>query len=305
MEVVGMGFVTEKTSTEERLTRNLFLAAAMFPGIVGLLVGLLFNTFYIRPVRTLRRAVKRMAAGDYDMHSPVLTDDEIGVLCESFNQTTQGLKEKEYLSRFISDMTRDLVKTDGADTLHATRATATVMFSDIRGFTTFSETLPPEEVVAMLNAYLTRMEEVIEAHDGTIDKFIGDAIMAIFMPALGRPEPARRAVLAGLAMQKALSEFNAERERNGLFTIRCGVGIATGEILMGILGGEGGSRNFTVIGPTVNRSAQMEKASKYAQESFVVVCEESKKRLGPEYIFQPISPDKAPMPAFEVIPRAG
>lgn len=317
LDVIGMGFVVEKTSAEERLTRNLFLAAAMFPAIVGLLVGLLFNTFYIRPIRTLRKAVNRMAAGDYEMYSPVLTDDEIGVLCESFNRTTQGLKEKEYLGRFISDMTRDLVKTEGAEKLPAatslgetpgsvsgTRANATVMFSDIRGFTTFSETLPPEEVVAMLNSYLTRMEEIIEAHGGTIDKFIGDAIMAIFMPALGHADPARRAVQAGLGMQKSLLEFNAEREKAGLFTIRCGVGVATGEILMGILGREGGSRNFTVIGPTVNRSAQMEKASKYAQETFVVVCDESRKRLGAEYRFQPISSESVSLPAFEVIPRS-
>jgi len=175
------------------------------------------------------------------------------------------------------------------------------MFSDIRGFTTISEEVQPEEVVEMLNQYLTRMEDIIEFHGGRIEKFIGDAIMAVFMPVHGFADPTIRAVDAGLGMVNELSHFNVERMNQKKFPIRIGVGIATGEVLIGILGGKEGRRNVTIIGPVVNEAAKMEKFSKKAGKTFVVVCPQSAEKIKGERWAIPLVKEGESTLAFEIV----
>jgi len=246
------------------------LMAAAYPAAILVLVLMLFQSFLLRPVIEMSHTVEGIAAGDYGRRLPVLTDDEIGSLCLSFNRMAHGLEEKEFLRRFISDLTMQAVA--GRHRQMATRLTATVMFTDIRGFTTISETEPPEKIVAMLNDYLTRMETVIESNGGTIDKFIGDAIMAVFLPTHGMAPSNERAVRAAFGMRRELDAFNKARRAAGEFTIANGSGIATGEILMGVLGRSDGRQDFTVTGPTVNKAAAMEKRSKETRRMPIVAC---------------------------------
>jgi adenylate cyclase len=144
-----------------------------------------------------------------------------------------------------------------------------VMFCDIRDFTTITEDLPPSEVVGFLSQYHSRMVEVIFSFGGTIDKFIGDAIMVTF----GTPDPsgddAERSVLAGLAMNTALAVLNAERERNGLVKIRHGIGIHFGPVIAGNIGTED-RLEYTVIGDTVNVASRIQDACKSVGEGLLI-----------------------------------
>ncbi|MFZ2956200.1 MAG: adenylate/guanylate cyclase domain-containing protein [Candidatus Ozemobacteraceae bacterium] len=255
---------------ESRLGIEMAVATA-YPLIVGVLLLMMFGSFYLKPVMALGRAVDGIAAGDVSRRVPIVSNDELGDLCRGFNRMAEGLAEKELLRRFLSDLTLEAV-TKGDDRGQATRVRAAILFSDIRGFTTLAEQHTPEEVTAMLNRYFTRMESAIEAQAGSIDKFIGDAIMAVFLPVLGRPDVAIRAVDAALAMRTELAGFNQERTSEGRFTIKAGVGIAVGEVLLGMLGRPDGRRDFTVTGPTVNLAARMEKRSKEASHTFITIC---------------------------------
>ena len=144
-----------------------------------------------------------------------------------------------------------------------------VMFCDIRGFTTLTEALPPEEVVGFLSQYHERMVEVIFAFGGTIDKFIGDAIMVTF----GTPDPgdddAERSVRAALAMNAALGELNAIRVRQGLATIRHGIGIHFGTVVAGNIGTDN-RLEYTVIGDTVNVASRIQDACKTTGETLLI-----------------------------------
>ncbi|RCK78396.1 MAG: Adenylate cyclase [Candidatus Ozemobacter sibiricus] len=275
-----------------------------YPFLVLGLAALLFHGFLLNPVRELHTGVNSMAAGQYEVRLPVLTDDEIGDLCRSFNRLAEGLREKEFLRRFISDLTIAAVERgQTGQTGQATRVPGTILLADIRSFTTLAEEHTPEEVVEMLNGYLTQMEVLIENQGGTIDKFIGDAILAVFLPVHGRDHPARRASQAALDMMRGVDRFNRDRQRRGRFPIAIGVGIATGDLLMGLLGRSDGRRDFAVTGPTVNRAAAMEKWTKQARHTKVVVCPTTADRLGEGWALAPLAgPDGQPV-GYEIAAR--
>lgn len=148
-------------------------------------------------------------------------------------------------------------------------ATVTVLSSDLRGFTAMSERLAPAEVLAQLNAYHGRMLQVIEAHGGMLDKFIGDGALAVFgLPLAGDAEPADHgaggAVACAHALLDALVALNGERATRGLAPLAVGIGIHTGPVVAGNLGAPGRRLEFTVIGDTVNTAARLEGATKEA-----------------------------------------
>jgi adenylate cyclase len=155
-----------------------------------------------------------------------------------------------------------------------------VMFCDIRDFATITEKLPPSDVVEFLSQYHTRMVEVIFGFGGTIDKFIGDAIMVTF----GTPDPsdddAERSVRAGLAMNTALAELNADRERRSLAKIRHGIGIHFGPVIAGNIGTED-RLEYTVIGDTVNVASRIQDACKSVGEA-LLISDAVKRRLPPD-----------------------
>jgi len=144
-----------------------------------------------------------------------------------------------------------------------------VMFCDIRDFTTITENLPPSDVVAFLSQYHTRMVEVIFRFGGTIDKFIGDAIMVTFGTPDPRDDDAERSVRAGLAMNAALAELNADRARGGLIGIRHGIGIHFGPVIAGNIGTED-RLEYTVIGDTVNVASRIQDACKSVGETLLI-----------------------------------
>lgn len=161
----------------------------------------------------------------------------------------------------------------------------TVLFSDIRGFTSYSEALDPEEVVAMLNDYLSRMSEVILKFKGTIDKFIGDAIMAIFGAPIAQKDHAYRSCSVALQMISELKKLNAIRTTKGDAPLEIGIGLNTGEMTVGNIGSQK-RFDYTVIGDAVNLAARLESLTKQFGVN-IIVSESTKKQCPPDaFIFR-------------------
>jgi adenylate cyclase len=179
-------------------------------------------------------------------------------------------KVKRLFSRYVSkDVCEQLMEDPSRAKLGGSRRTMSVLFSDIRGFTTFSEKGQPEEIVAQLNEYFTRMVAVVFAHRGTLDKFVGDAVMALFGAPLDDEEHAEHAVEAAIAMQDELAQLNARWSAEGRPTLDIGIGVNTGEMVAGNIGSES-IMSYTVIGDAVNLASRLESLNKQYGTSLIV-----------------------------------
>jgi adenylate cyclase len=160
-----------------------------------------------------------------------------------------------YVAKRIVD---ELIRDPSKAKLGGERKEITVLFSDIRGFTTFSEKRQPEEVVSLLNEYLGAMTDIVFEHEGTLDKFVGDAIMALWGAPVGQPDHAERACRCALAMIGRLKKLQKKWEAEGKAVLDIGIGINTGEMVVGNMGAEGKKMDYTVIGDHVNLGARVE-----------------------------------------------
>lgn len=171
-------------------------------------------------------------------------------------------RERRRLSQFFSpDVLREIVRGQGEQVLGSSRRRITVLFSDIRGFTSMSEKVEPEQVAEMLREYLTEMTEVVFRHGGTVDKYIGDCIMALYNAPFDDPDHAAQAIRTGLELQERTLTVSARWERKLGGQIRNGVGINTGEAVVGALGSRQ-RLEYTAIGDTVNLASRLESLTK-------------------------------------------
>ncbi len=183
---------------------------------------------------------------------------------------TQEQRLMSTLCRYVTrQIAEQILKDRQKLKLGGNRSMVAVLFSDIRNFTTFSERKTAEEVVAMLNEYFTRMIDPIFRYEGTLDKYIGDAIMAVFGAPVGREDDAERAVLAAIEMRRALKVYNQERAAHGLPAIDNGIGITKGEAVSGNIGSEQ-RMDYTVIGDTVNIASRLEGLTKKYEQKILV-----------------------------------
>jgi class 3 adenylate cyclase/HAMP domain-containing protein len=215
------------------------------------------------PVVRLRMSAAKIAAGDLHHRAEVKRLDELGALAADFNEMATVIqasfkrlqKTLESFERFVPEKFLRIIATDGIENIQvgvASTRTITILFADIRGYTSMSEQLTPIETFALLNDYLARMGQVISDAGGFIDKYIGDAIMALF-----EDETTGYALKAALAMQQALDSFNEERRRKEQPTIQIGIGIHRGEVVMGTIGFTSRIES-TAIGDAVNIAARVE-----------------------------------------------
>jgi adenylate cyclase len=163
-----------------------------------------------------------------------------------------------FASYVTEKLVEELVRNPEAARLGGSRREITVLFADVKGFTSFSEHHPPEEVVAILNEYLGAMTEVVFQHDGTLDKFIGDAILAFWGAPVDQPDHALRAVACGLGMLDRLAELSVAWQAAGKPVLTCGIGINSGAVVVGNIGAEGKKMDYTVIGDEVNLGSRVE-----------------------------------------------
>ncbi len=206
----------------------------------------------------------------------------LGLVYQYTVESAEKRKVKQIFSRYASpDVYAELLANPAAAELGGTRRVMSVLFSDIRGFTSFSESRPPEEVIEQLNEYFAAMVEEIFAHRGTVDKFVGDMVMALFGAPLDDPDHADDAVACALAMQRRLRELNAGWARRGRAELAGGIGIHSGEMLAGNLGSER-IQSYTVIGDNVNLASRIESLTKeYGAE--ILVSEATASALTADY----------------------
>ncbi|MBN1231214.1 MAG: adenylate/guanylate cyclase domain-containing protein [Anaerolineales bacterium] len=187
----------------------------------------------------------------------------IPMINDAVQQELEKLRVRNLFSRFISPgMVDQLLETKDINSLNK-RATLTVLFSDIRGFTTLSEKLSPDEVVRLLNPYLAAMTAIIHKNGGTVDKYEGDAIVAFFGEPIPYEDHALRAVITSLEMRKELKLLTERWEKEGIYEgdFEIGIGINTGEVFVGLIGSEE-RINYTIIGDTANLAARIQDLTK-------------------------------------------
>jgi class 3 adenylate cyclase len=209
--------------------------------------------------------VARVAGGDLSQSLPVRSGDEIGQLTRAFNGMVEGLRQRDFIrntfGRYVSpEVVKTLLESPEGLRLGGEKRVVTILMSDLRGYTRFAEHGDPAHVMEVLNGYLARMTEIVIAHGGTINEFIGDAIFAIFGAPLAHADHAERAAATALAMQRAMGEINAAHAARGLPRFEMGIGINTGEAVVGNIGSEQRAK-YAVVGSAVNVAARVEGAT--------------------------------------------
>ncbi|MCD4814155.1 HAMP domain-containing protein [bacterium] len=265
--------------------------ASVFILCLGAMVAIILAQYLTRPVKILVGGVLAIAEGDLNQEIKVTRKDELGDLTSAFNEMAASLREKEVIkgafSTYVSSQVmEEVIKDPGSLALGGARKNATMFFSDIRGFTSMSETMEPEDVVSVINVYLSVQTEILLRYGGMLDKFIGDCVMAVFGIPLAKKGDALRAVKSGLEIQHAVQELNQARKMAGEKTVTVGIGINTGDVVSGNMGSSQ-KMDYTVIGDAVNMAARLESV---AEGGSVLISEATYLLVQDEIVADKLSP---------------
>lgn len=242
-----------------RLRTTLLLVFALGLGL-SLVGGVSLATRVTRPVAALARAAGRIERGDYTQPVVVRQRDEMGALASSFNAMMRGLTERDrvrdLLGRVVApEVAEELLAKEIA--LGGEERTVTVLFADIRDFTTLSEHEDPQRLVRILNAFLTALSGAIESQGGVVEEYMGDGAKALFGAPVAHADDALRAVRAGLALHESLVDVNREIAALGAAPLAIGVGVHTGSVVAGRMGSLSRLK-YTVVGDAVNLASRIE-----------------------------------------------
>lgn len=234
--------------------------------VLAIVIGHFLSKKVTLSLDHLCSTVNQIGHGDFTAEAHLETKDEFGELSERINEMTEGLKERDRLkvsfARYVSQhIMEKIIHSETPLKLEGERRKITVLFSDIRQFTLLAEQLPPEAVLSLLNDYFEQMIEVIFKYNGTLDKFIGDGIMAEFGAPLDDRLQERHAVAAAIEMQNKLDILCQKWAQENRPTLKIGIGIHTGEAVVGNVGSEKRTE-YTAIGDTVNVASRLEQATK-------------------------------------------
>ena len=260
------------TRAYQRHVVQIGLALLAIAALLGITVAAAVTLGLVRPVRRLLAGTAAVEGGALNTVVPITSRDEIGRLTQSFNSMVGELRVKaqirETFGKYVDPrIVAGLIDRPELTDPKGSRREMTILFCDMKDFTTFSEGMTPAALVTVLNRYLSVMSDPVRRHNGIIDKYIGDAIMAFWGPPFtGADEQARLACLAALDQLTGLAAFRAELPdlmglKRGFPEIDLRIGIATGDVVVGSIGSEQ-TRNYTVIGDTVNLASRLEGANK-------------------------------------------
>jgi len=248
---------------------------AVYVGLGLAFTWLLARTLTV-PLTSAAAALRRIQRGDLDTRVQPTASDEVGVLQDGVNTMAAALQEKDRIlqtfGRIVEPAVRDHLLSGelhlGGQVRHAT-----VLFSDLRGFTAMAEQMAPVDVVATLNEYFSMMAEWVRACGGFVDKFVGDAMLVVFglfdASDGGGNRAAADAIRCGLGMQSRLAALNGQRQAVGQWPLAISVGVDSGEVLAGTIGAED-RLEFTVIGDTVNVAARLQEVGKLRGTTLLV-----------------------------------
>ncbi|MBK9262602.1 MAG: adenylate/guanylate cyclase domain-containing protein [Polyangiaceae bacterium] len=239
-------------------------------------------------------AVRKVGEGNFEPGVSTCRPDELSLVAAGINDMASGLLLRERIrdafGRFVSpEVATEFIEKYAREGLQAElggkKRDVVILFSDLRDFTPLSESLPPERLIDVLNGYFTEMVGAIRANGGMVDKFIGDAVLAVFGLTDGKGDSATSAVRAALEMQKRLSAYNERLRADGI-ELKSGIGIHAGEVVAGYLG-SAERLEFTVIGHNVNIAARIESHAK-APKPPLLVSEEVAKRVRDAFVVEEV-----------------
>ena len=240
----------------------------LFTFVVLVLLGLVILGRYSQNLKRILaiqvEAMDDIAKGEYHTQVPVVSNDEFGIIAAKTNDMATGLKERDFcelsFGKYVTPEVSDKIL-KGEISLEGELSEATILFCDLRGYTSFVERKDPEEVVRFLNAYFTEMHDVIRRHNGIVLQYIGDVIEAVFGAPVHEPNHPQMAVLAALEMRKRLEALNTKREEVGEDPVRHGIGIHTGVVLAGSVGSPE-RLVYAMVGDAVNLASRIQDLTK-------------------------------------------
>jgi class 3 adenylate cyclase len=241
-----------------------------------------FTTRYVgRSISAIAAASVKLREGDYSVRLPEEGKDEIGQLIRSFNEMTEGLKQRDLIQRTFGryvDKTfvKELMRRPDALRLGGEKKVVTMMMADLRNFTAISEKLEPEKVIKVLNRYFAKMIDVIDRYEGIIVDFYGDSVLVFFDGMTSDvAQRAADAVKCAMEMQEAQKDFALEMQEKGLPELQMGIGIHTGEVILGNIGAETRAK-YGVVGSNVNLTARIQGT---ASGGKIVISEQTREEL--------------------------
>jgi class 3 adenylate cyclase/HAMP domain-containing protein len=284
---VDMDVSNQRNKLNQLLLLFVFIVAISF--LLTLAVSFLVAKFLTRNLEKLRLGVEKVRNRDFSTQIEVSSKDEFGMVADTFNSMVREVKDyaetlekqKEAFHRFVPTQFLEFLNKKSAVDISLGDSSPyrmSVLFSDIRSFTTLSEKIGHRDMFQFLNLYLNKMEPAIKQNMGFVDKYIGDSIMALFPD--GKPTKEANgnsstklsgdsAIKAAIEMRKNLHTFNQEHELEGENPIEIGIGIATGDLILGIVGSETRLES-TVIGETVNIASRMESLTSFYKVSIIL-----------------------------------
>ncbi|MBF0587853.1 MAG: adenylate/guanylate cyclase domain-containing protein [Magnetococcales bacterium] len=266
--LMSFRFVYEGYSDRGTALEVLFLSVIFV--VTGLFVSWRYGQRLKQDCDQLLNVVQEVSEGRYLIQADSSRSDELGRVASGINAMVRGLalreRIREAFGRFVNPEVAEAFIHDFSDQgdpvrMGGQRRELTVLMADIRGFTPLSEEMEPEALTTLLNAYFSEMVAAVQAHGGMVDKFIGDAIMAVFGLQNADDNHAEHAVEAALEMRQRLGSFNEIRKKQGMPPLENGIGIHVGDVLAGYIGSSD-RLEFTVIGHTVNLAARIESQTK-------------------------------------------
>lgn len=235
----------------KKMAQSLLLWVA-FGLAIALGGSIIFSLRISRPILEIGRIAHEVSKGNLTVRVQGVTSrDEIGDLATRMNEMIKGLLERFHMEKFVSGETLSAIKysDEGGIRLGGERRHVTVFFSDIRGFTAFSEKVAPEVVVDMLNVYLRHQANIVKKYQGDIDKFVGDELVAVFQG----EGMVKNAVLCALEIQEKMADLSQEYPE---WKLHVGIGVNTGEVVVGAMGSEE-RMDYTILGDHVNLGARL------------------------------------------------
>ena len=231
---------------------------------VGFWVTFLVSSNLTRPLTDIIQVLRKIREEQFDEKVRVTTNDEIGYTGDAINEMTEGLKERDFIKKtfgkYVSEEIRDEILS-GKTPLDGEIKEVTVLFADLRNFTSLVESTPPREVVSIINEYFKEMEEAINLHNGLVLQYIGDEIEAVFGAPVFRREHPVLAVQAAMEMATRLKKLNVELEHRGCRPLSHGIGIHTGEVVAANIGSPD-RLSYTLVGDTVNLASRLQELNK-------------------------------------------
>jgi adenylate cyclase len=265
-ETLSTAVAIDLTGTQRTLVRNLLVATAflLLGTAAAVVAGWRLASIMSGALARVGLALQKLEQQEYVHVDALRTGDELEDLADGFNAMVDGLQERDriratfgkYVTPHIVDFLLERRVELGGQTLQVT-----ILFTDIRGFTGISERMDAQALVALLNEYFTEMVTIIIDEGGVVDKYIGDAIMAVFGAPIGKPDDAVRAVRAAVRMRAGLAALNDRLIARGQLPLSTGIGLHTGEVVAGNIGSEA-RMEYTVIGDAVNLAARLETSTK-------------------------------------------